>query len=332
MNATPHGLSRRRLVWRSAGAVTALCLGACDVLSSQQISVAAHDWIGYQPLFMAQDRGWLDAAQVNLVPTQHSQASIDALRNGQVHAAALTLDEALSLVASQLPVSIVMVFDASMGADVLLVRPGIRTLADLKGQRVGLENSSLAQIMLTEALQRAQLTSQDITQVMTPYDQHEAVWQQRQVDALITFEPVATRLQARGMQRLFDSQHIPNTIVDVLVLHQRALGYGYASAVRHLLAGHFRAVDAIRHNPQDAAYRLAGRLGLPAAAVMTAFKGLEMADASRNFYLLGGQPPKLLPTAERVAGILKLSDGSGLTTRLDRLFNASYLPTEDLMR
>jgi len=299
---------------------------------SQPISVAAHDWIGYQPMFMAQDRGWLDAAQVKLVPTQHSQASIDALRRGQVQAAALTLDEALSLVASQLPVSIVLVFDVSMGADVLLVRPGIRTLADLKGQRVGLETSSLAQIMLTEALQRAQLTSQDITQVMTPYDQHEAVWQQRQVDALITFEPAATRLQAQGMQRLFDSQHIPNTIVDVLVLHQSALGYAYAGAVRHLLAGHFRAVDTIRHNPQDAAYRLAGRLGLPAAAVMTAFKGLEMADASKNFYLLGGQTPQLRPVAERVAQILKLSGDRDALTGLDQLFNASYLPTKELLR
>lgn len=305
-----------------------LGLTACDAWSARAVSVAAHGWVGYLPMFMAQDRGWLDPAQVLLLSTSDAQASIDALRSGRVQAAALTLDEALTVQAGGLPISIVLVFNVSMGADMLLVRPGIQTLAELKGQRVGLEGSTVAEIMLTEILQRGALQRTDIQRVTAGSEQHLALWQQRKVDALITFEPVASHLQVKGMQRRFDSQQIPNTIVDVLVLRQDAQGAAYAGALRHLMKAHLKAVHAIRRNPQDAAHRLAGRLALPAAAVMGAFRGVEIPDAGRNFYLLSGPSSPLLPVARRVAHILKLAPSQDA---LDGLLDASYLPTEELL-
>lgn len=324
--------SRRHVLQAGAALTLPLGLTACDSWAARPVAVAAHPWVGYLPMFMAQDRGWLDASQVSLVPTSHAQASIDALRSGRVQAAALTLDEALTVRASALPISIVLVFNVSMGADALLVRPGISALAELKGQRIGYEGSSVAEIMLTEILQRAGLQRQDIELVTALSDEHMALWQRRRVDALITYEPVATRLLAKGMTRLFDSQQIPNTIVDVLALRHDAQGSAYAGAVRHLLAAHLKAVDSIRRNPQDAAYRLSGRLGLPAEAVMGAFRGLEVPDASRNFYLLGGSQPQLLPVVDRVIGILKLQGQGSAAIRSDDLLDASYLPTEDLLK
>lgn len=309
-----------------------LLLPACGLWSDKPVAVAAHNWVGYEPMFLAQSRAWLDPNRVSLLATADARESIAALRSGRVQAAALTLDEVLSVRSSALALVVVLVFNVSMGADMLLVKPQINTLAQLRGQRIGLEASSVADILISETLRAAGLRLADVNLLRLPIDTHVVAWQRHDVDALLTYEPVASQLQALGMERLFGSQQLPETIVDVLAVRQDALDAAHASAWRHLLAGHFKAIDAIVRNPQDSAYRMAARLGLPATDVMRAFKGLELPGVSRNYDLLGGASPRLRAVAERLLPIVKARDSNVSTDDFSALFTASYLPTEDLLK
>lgn len=250
------------------------------------------------------------------------------LRRGQVLAAALTLDEVLSIREPTLPLSIILVFDSSIGADMLLVAPDIPTLAALKGQRIGLEQSSLAKILLAEILQRADLRESDVTLLYLPIDAQIAAWKRRDVDALITYEPVASPLQVAGMVNLFDTRQIPDTVVDVLAVRQDALDGAHAGAWRHLLAGHFQAVDAISRNPQDSAYRMATRMKLAATDVMRAFKGVELPDAGKNLYLLGGVDPPLRQTARRLLTLLREPNNRADFDDFATLLSSAYVPSE----
>jgi NitT/TauT family transport system substrate-binding protein len=331
-NHTPAGISRRQALSLSGGSVLLPFLASCGWFQDLPVAVAAHVWVGYESLFMARDRDWLDPTRVTLHETRSAVDSIAALRAGTVQAAALTLDEVLGARATGLALSVVMVFNVSMGADMLLVRPGITQPGQLKGLRVGYEASSVSEVMLAEILSAAGLARQDLELQKIRIDDQLEAWRRREVDAFISYEPVATQLIAQGMTRLFDSRQIPNTIVDVLAVRSDALDPAHANALKHLIATHFRAQDDFTRNPQDAAYRMAGHLNLPAAGVLSAFRGLILPTLANNHRLLAGRDPELLSTARRVADILLRIGTLSQSDALTDLINARYLPTEGLLK
>jgi len=308
----------------------ALQLSGCAWMEDKPIAIAAHVWLGYEPMFMAREEGWLDTKQVHLVETHSATESLQLLAAGKVDGAALTLDEMLRARADGLPLSAVMIFNVSAGADMLLARSNIKKLADLKGQRVGLEQSSVAEVMLAEVLRFAKLTKQDITLVPMPVNMHLNAWDSHQVDALISYEPVASQLQTLNAVKLFDSRQIPNTIVDVLVIRTDMLDRSHAKAIRHLLSAHFQALEHLTHNPQDAAYRMAPHLGLPADYVISAYKGLQLPNAAHNYQLMSGSKPELLANASKLSKIMFTNKLLKQNDALTSLIHAEFLPTDFL--
>jgi NitT/TauT family transport system substrate-binding protein len=112
----------------------------------------------------------------------------------------------------------------------------------------------------------------------------------------VTFEPVRTRLLAAGARELFSSRQIPGEVVDVLVVHEEVLKR-HRERFEQLVAGWFRALDYMAREPALAAAFTAKRLKVTPEEVVASYQGLELADASSNARLLGGE---LLPTLRRL--------------------------------
>lgn len=258
------------------------------------VTIAAHTWPGYEPLFLARDKGWLDAGKVNLLETASATESLQALRQGKTDGAALTMDEVLKARAEGLSITAVMIFDISAGADMLVAHPSIKNLADLKGKRIGYEQGAVGELVLTEVLRSAGLTKQDISLTAISIDKHHQAWTDNEIDAVTTYEPVASQLLSLRGVKLFDSRLVPNTIVDVLAMRSEILDLSHADAIRHLLVTHFYTLDYLNRNPHDAAYRMAAHLHLPAPSVLSTLKGLILPDAPNNYRWLGGTSPELL--------------------------------------
>lgn len=303
-------------------------LPGCDWLAEKPITIAANSWLGYEPLFLARREGWLQERQARLLETASATESMRALLDARAEGAALTLDEALKVRAAGMPVSVVMVFDISAGADMLVARPDIKRLSELKGRIVGFEETALGALMLAEVLQAAGLNRSEIKPFSVSIDKHRQAWRRHQVDALVSYEPVASQLLADGGEKLFDSGQIPNTIVDVLVMRTDVLGFSHARAIRHAVAAHFMAVDHFNRNPHDAAYRMAGHLGLTAAEVLPAFKGIILADERSNYRLLDGMAPELLVSARRLSKLLAENRPPAREDGFADLLNPDYLPKD----
>lgn len=310
--------------------VSVLSMASCHYLENKPISVAAHIWPGYEPMFLARNEGWLSPDLVNLVETASATESIQALLDKKVDAAALTLDEALKVRAMGVPLTVVMVFNTSVGADMLLADSNIKTMSDLKGKRLGYEASSMGAVMLVEVLQNAQLEKEDVHLVELNIDKHLAGWQYKNFDAVITYEPVATQLRAGGMHKLFDSRQIPNTIMDVLVIRSDVIHHSQTKAVSHLVASHFRALSHLKHNPQDAAYRMAEHLKVDARDVLGAYKGLLLPDLEHNHRLLaGGEKSPLLLSAKSLMQLMLEHQLIQQPDNLLLLIDDQYLPRDD---
>lgn len=315
----PHAfLLRRALCLIGMG----MALAACAP-QNQPLRIATHPWVGYESLCLAEVLGKLPPD----VTLQHGARSADtraALRDGSVDAGTLTLDEVLTLRTAGTPLTAVLIFDSSSGADVLLARPDIRRLADLAGKRIGYEPSAVGALVLGEVLAQAGLSRAAVTPVELPLTEHLSAWRDGRVDAIVTYEPVAAQLLAAGATRLFDSRQMPDTIFDVLAVRTDRLD-GREAALRSAIEAHFQMRTYINQNRDDAAYRIAAHQGVTSADVRRALGGVTVPDIVGNRYALRAGS-RFDIAARRVHRLMTEHGLLPLPDTLAGLFDADYLP------
>jgi len=315
---------RTWLTWLTLAAL--ICLFGCDK-ATEPFRVGTNIWIGYESLFLAQHKGYYDGTPIRMVTMHNATEVQQALRAGVLEAAALTLDEALALKQDGMDLKVVLVMDTSHGADVLMARPEIVTLADLKGRRVGVESTAVGAIMLHSALAAAGLSVADVQPVYLTIDQHAAAYQAGKVDALVTFDPVRTQLLGSGAKILFDSRRIPDRVVDVLVITP-TVASRYPQVLRQLVAGHFRALADLRANPQDAAQTMTKRQGIVAEEILAAYRGLRIPDLADNRRYLATPNPALGPAAAQLAKLMLENKLLKHPVPVEDLFDARFLPEQ----
>ncbi len=293
-------------------------------LDAPPIRVAIHPWIGYETLPLAQQLGWLPAS-VQLTETRDLGDSAKALQTGRVDAACVTLDEVLRLRAAGMAVTVVLVFDVSAGADVVMARPEIDSLAKLAGRRIGFEGGPLSTIILNKLLKEIGGDRSTLRIAKVPPESQLEAWRQGTLDAVITYEPNATLLQREGAHRLFDSRNIPDIIMDVLAVRADLLE-SRRRALRDLAKAHFRGLGHLQTNRQDALHRIATRQGVTFEEISIALQGVMLPSESANREYLAGAQPRLLPVARELSEVMV---GAGLLAKMDdmaELANAGALP------
>ncbi|MDH5588929.1 MAG: ABC transporter substrate-binding protein [Gemmatimonadota bacterium] len=291
-------------VGRFARVVVAVALlgSACTPPPDYPLVIGSLDWIGYRPLFLAQEVGLLPADQVHLVELSSETEEIRAFENGQIDVVCVTLEGALQLADAGVDIRIVLVMDVSHGADVVIGGPGIEDISGLVGARVGVETTALGAYVITRALEFAHLTLDGVEIVPLELHEHEQAFLNGSVDAVTTFEPVASRLREEGGRTLFSSRDIPGEIVDVLVVRASALE-GRRQAVVSLIRAWVAALEYMESRPDEATAALARMSALSVEDYVRAQRGLRFAGRAENEAFLVG-PNGLTSTVERVGAVM----------------------------
>lgn len=267
------------------------------------LKVGTNKWFGYQPLYLAQSLGYFEGNSVRLVDHASATQVIRAFRNNTIDVATLTLDEALLLLEVGLGARIILVVDISNGGDVIIAKPEIASLSELKGHTVGVESNALGAYFITRALESVGLGVSDVDIIDSDIDQHENMFLKGAFDAVVTYEPVRSHLLAMGTHEVFDSSKIPGEIVDVLVVSDQALEL-YPEKIKALLEGWFRALNYIKAQPEVAAVQMGPRLNMSAEEVLVAYKDLIWPDQKENLRMMAGPEAPLLKTANKLADIM----------------------------
>lgn len=273
-------------------------LGGCAVPPLTRVGSIV--WIGYEPLFLARELGLYDPRRLRLVEMPSNTSSLMLLATGDIEAAALTLDECLLAREGGVDLRVILVFDYSAGADVVMAHPDIRRLDELKGRRIGVEETAASALVLAKLLEHAGLAPQAVEKVRLTSGRQVEAYRRKQVDAVVSWEPFATQLESDGARRLFDSRAMPGLLVDVLAARADALEEA-PDNFRALVAGHFQAQEHLQSLPDDALRRMAPRLRLSDAATRTALQGIRMLDRAANRDWLDGASPRLMGAAAELA-------------------------------
>ena len=278
-----------------------LCLAivACSEQQTPVLRLGTNVWPGYEPLYLARHEKYLSDNKVRLVEFSSNTQSIQAFRNGLIDAAALTLDEVLLLLQYGEKIKIILVLDISDGGDAIIARKGLNTLSDLKGKRIGVENNALGAYVITRALQIAGINESSVKIVQVDIDKQEKAFINKEVDAVVTFDPVRSKLLKSGGKQVFDSRQIPGEIVDVLVVRAEYLKK-YASNIQYLLDAWYKSLYFFREHPQAAAKIIGKRMKLNVKETLASYQGLKLPSASENKTFVQGDHPELNITVTRM--------------------------------
>jgi NitT/TauT family transport system substrate-binding protein len=291
------------LIFSIVTGILAIALTNCTTAPSSLLRIGANLWTGYETLYLARDLGYYDQQPIKLVDYPSGTEEVRAYRNHEIEGAGLSIDQALSIAATQDNIKIITIMDVSHGGDVILGKPEIANIKALKGKRVGVESTALGAFFISRALEKNGMSVKDIQIVSLELTEHERAYKQGKVDAVVTFGPARIKLLAAGAKLLFDSSQIPGEIVDILAVSKEAITNS-SDTIQSLVNGRFRALDYLEKNPQDAASRIAKRTQVTPEQILNAFKGLRQPNLQENQKLLDKSDPALVNSMRKLVQIM----------------------------
>lgn len=242
--------------------------------TEEELVVGTNLWSGYEILYLAREKGFIDKEKIRLVEYNTTSEVLRGLTTGVINAGALTLDEAIKAYDRGLNVQVVMVFDYSDGADVIIVKDYIDSPADLKGKKIGVERSALGNYLLKRFLEINNLKEEDIKIVYLELHEHTRSFLNGDIDAVITFEPEKSKILSKEGKVIFSSKDIPMEIVDVLVVDKNYLNENIGT-VKHLIEAYYQAYDYFVKNREESLNVMSKRQHLSKEELATAFKNIS---------------------------------------------------------
>lgn len=253
------GLERSLAARALALVVTTSCSSRTE---PAPLRIAINPWPGYEFLYLAAVKGFDKEEGVPLRLLEMGSLG-DARRSferGQADGLACTLIEVVQVRdrTARSPVAC-LVADFSKGADVVIAPAGTRSLADLRGKRVGCEVGSASLFLLCRGLELSKMSLSDITIVPRDQSQMGDAYRAGEIDAFVSYPPVAVTVLAEGKSAVvFSSSEIPGEIVDVVALDRAVIDRDPTIPAR-LRRTFDRAMQYAKEFPDDAYALMAGR-------------------------------------------------------------------------
>ena len=191
-------------------------------LHAAPLKVGYSDWPGYTILEVAKQKGWFKDAglDVDLVWFEYSP-SIDAFASGKIDAVTLVATDGLVTGATGAKSKFITLLDYSDGSDMIVGAPGVASIKDLKGKKVGVELTLVEHLLLSKALEENGMSQKDVTLVGTATDKTPQTLASGQVSAIGAWYPISGQAldQVAGSKKLFTSADAKGLIYDVLAVN-----------------------------------------------------------------------------------------------------------------
>lgn len=207
------------------GKLVLTLLAAAAITSSlraETLKVGYSDWPGYTILEVAKQKGWFKDAglDVDLVWFEYSP-SIDAFASGKIDAVTIVASDALVSGATGAKSKLIAMLDYSDGSDMIVGAPGVSSIKELQGKKVGVELTLVEHLLLFKALEANGMSQKDVVLVGTATDKTPQTLASGQVSAIGAWYPISGQAldQVAGSKKLFTSSDAKGLIYDVLAVN-----------------------------------------------------------------------------------------------------------------
>ena len=279
--------------------------------------LVGHDlWIGYSGVFVAQDKGFFKEAglDIELKPFSNPGETLPAMAAGRLDIGLTTVQNLVLLngTSDSSAVAIALI-DASNGADAIVAKTSITSLADLKGRKVGVTLGEVNEFLLLKGLEKAGMKESDLDIVNMSADDGGAAFVAGKIDAAVTWEPWVTKAQSAGGHALFTSAEIPDTIMDCIAVPAKSLAAKRATYAA-FLAAISRGVELLASRPDECLPIIAKYLESPVDDVKSMLARDKIYDLAANRKLFGASGTNA-PAFETLRSVAAFTFSKGLVPR-----------------
>lgn len=304
MNMKQFGSAMKHLLTRVIVPATAAL--AFTAHAGQPLRIGYSDWPGWVAWQVAIDKGWFKEARVPVSFEWFDySASMEAYAAGKIDAVTMTNGDALVTGATGARSVMLMLTDYSNGNDMLIGRPGVRSVKDLKGKKVAVEVGLVEHLLLLNALKKHGMKESDVTIVGAKTNEMPQMLASGEVAAVGAWQPIAGQAikAVPGARPIYTSADEPGLIYDVVAVNPASARQRKADWLKVVKV--WDRVVAYINDPKtqpDAVKIMAARVGVAPETYLPLLKGthlLGLAEAQKIY--VKGDGFKTLEGSTKVA-------------------------------
>jgi NitT/TauT family transport system substrate-binding protein len=218
------------------------------------IHIASSTWTGYALIYLANAKGiWKNhGLDVNFKDVEDPNDRLIALTAGRLEGMASTVDAFARAQSNGVPAVEVFPIDASVGGDGILAKNTIKTVADLKGMTVAVNQGSVSEWFLAQVLDKNGLKLTDVKEQNMKSGEAGAAFVAGRVDVAVTWEPWLSKAKSRTDGRvLVSSREYPDLIMDSFAFRKDFV-QKYPDTVKDFMKAYYDAYSWMQQNKTEA--------------------------------------------------------------------------------
>jgi NitT/TauT family transport system substrate-binding protein len=261
--------------------------------AAEPLKIGYSDWPGWVAWQVAIEKNWFKEAGVDVKFEWFDySASMDAFTAGKVDAVLMTNGDTLVTGAGGGKGVMIMITDYSNGNDMIVAKPGIKSLMDLKGKKVAVETGLVEHLLLRNGMKKLGMKPGDIEIVNAKTNEMPQVLAAKDIAAIGAWQPISGEAMkgTPGAKPIYTSADEPGLIYDVLSVNPASLSARRAEWQKVVKL--WDKVVGYIEDPKtqaDAVKIMAARSGISPAEYLPLLKGTKLLtlEEGRKVFLKG---------------------------------------------
>jgi len=279
--------------WMAGALISIAAVSSISAVAAQPLKVGYSDWPGWVAWQVAIDKGWFKEAGVDVSFEWFDySASMDAFAAGKIDAVTMTNGDALVTGSGGGKSTMIMLTDYSNGNDMIVAKPGIKSLKDLKGKKVSVEPGLVEHLLLLNGLKKAGMKESDVILVNAKTNEMPQMLASADIAAVGAWQPISGQAMAGvpGSKPIYTSADEPGLIYDVLAVNPVSVKSHRAEWQKIVKVWDrvVKYIDDPKTQP-DAVKIMSARVGLTPEAYLPLLKGTKLLSLSegKKIYVKG---------------------------------------------
>ncbi|MBE9040071.1 ABC transporter substrate-binding protein [Oscillatoriales cyanobacterium LEGE 11467] len=308
------------------GLLLVLLLNGCNTYFNrepQTLKVGMNRWPGFDVVLYAQEAGLFEKRGLNveLSVFENSQDATRAMIRGNLDAAFVPLWDVMQADPGNDRPAYVLVTNISAGADGIVAQPGIESVKDLRGKKVGAQLGTIDHLILLEALKLNQIDPGSV-QIENLSNETTVQWMKEgRLDAAVVWEPLLSdTASAIGGNIIYTTEEVDSLVIDGLAVRSSFIEENRASLTQFILTW-FDLMEAVETQPETVFASAAKQLGQNPEDFKSDYSGLKKGDIVMNRRMFESQG-RLWKATQQIADWLREDTRHGRIIREDVEINA----------
>jgi len=283
--------------------------------AAEPLKIGYSDWPGWVAWEIAIEKKWFKEEGVDVKFEWFDYvASMDAFAAGKLDGVGMTNGDALVTGSTGAKSVMILMNDYSNGNDMVIAGPGISSVKELKGKKIGVEVGFVSHLLLLNALEKNGMTESDVELVNVPTNETPQVLASGDVDAIVAWQPSSGQALSLvpGSKPIYTSADEPGLIYDLLAVSPESLA-ARRDDWKKVIKVWYRAVDYLKdpNTVDDAIKIMAARVGLEPAQYKPFLKGTNILTRKEaNKFMVKGDGFK------SIYGSTKISDDFNVANKV----------------